>query len=131
MLDGVKYFLDHGYTVIVHCRAGRHRAALALCIFLICMLGIKFNEARAILEKARSVDLDGILERTLVKGRWTEAHKLYIPGLERKALEDDCPYRALPEEDSPRKAQLAPVPGPASSGDSHWALASASTGAGS
>ncbi len=69
------------------------------------MLEMTFDEARAALEKARCVDLDGILESTHVHGRWTKAHKLYIPGLEKKALKDDCPYRALPEEESSCKTQ--------------------------
>ena len=43
---GMKESIDAGRDVILHCRAGRHRAALAFTFALMYGKGITFQEAR-------------------------------------------------------------------------------------
>ena len=85
-MDRIKFWLDGGSDVILHCRKGIHRAAHTFCVAWMYLTGCTYNESRQLLESKRDVDLDSILEATQRRdGTWTEAHKLYIPAWENEA----------------------------------------------
>ena len=76
----IKEALDIGIAVIIHCRSGIHRAALATVLFLMFGYGISFKESRRWVESKRDVELDKIIRPRWdqVRNKYTEDHRLYI-----------------------------------------------------
>ncbi len=96
LLDIVKEALDGGRAVILHCRAGVHRAELTFCICWMYLKGTSLAEARATLESVRRVKLDeSILPTWRQNGSSTEYHRSYFGAWEAKTMRDDY-FRVLP-----------------------------------
>ena len=78
-LSSVKERLERGNDVIVYYRARVHKAAQSLCLFLMYLLGMSFEDARCQLERIRPVKLDEIIHgRTRPSGTNTEDHMDYM-----------------------------------------------------
>ena len=100
----VKGALDRASHVILHCRAGVHRAALAATLVLMFARGESFAAAKACLENVRRVKLQQIIEPQQNKyGRVTEDHRPYIKEWEFKAKKPGSPFLVVP---APKKRPL-------------------------
>ena len=97
LLDLVKETVDAGGSCTIHCHAGVHRAALAMCCVLMYCLGLPWNKARRMVEDQRNVKLDEVLQpRRRDKGGMSEDHKKWIPIWQEHALSSEA-YRFLPQ----------------------------------
>jgi len=61
VLDCVKTCLNEGNDVIIHCKAGVHRAAAATSIMIMYLAGCTFEQARETVEARRYVEIDDFL----------------------------------------------------------------------
>jgi hypothetical protein len=106
VLDDARKHLDHGNDVILHCRAGIHRAALSFCLMLMFFFRIRFQEARRRLETIRRVELDDILEGgQRDDGTWRRGHTEYIGVWEKTALSSMNVYELLPRLHPGRRSE--------------------------
>ena len=92
----IKSNIDEGRDVILHCRAGAHRAALAFVHALVFGLGISYSAAMQELTDIRHVKLHQILEaQRRDDGTYSEAHSKYLPKWENWAFHDNS-FRFAP-----------------------------------
>ena len=94
----VKQAIDQGQDVILHCAAGRHRAATTGTLVLMWGCGITFEEARQIVEaKRRSVEIGKVVdERRGEMLRWIQQWQdsaTSMDGTDRAAMQDQMAYR--------------------------------------
>ena len=97
ILPSVKEALENGRDVVLHCRAGVHRAALTYCCVTMHLKGCSFDEARQGLEHIRAVKIDEIVHPCRRRdGTWTEDHMHYVNVWEQAILRDPARWASQP-----------------------------------
>jgi len=86
VLEEVQEQLNAGRDVVVHCRAGKHRAALAFVLLRCYLSGISFQESREALEAIRAVEISEVLIPRWAHGKWSEDYRKWLPDWEQDAL---------------------------------------------
>ena len=77
-MEEIKSALDDGKVVLLHCRAGVHRAALCFCEVMMFLIGITFAQAQSILQDRRYIELEKIINADKEVNKDKEDHTIFF-----------------------------------------------------